>query len=64
MKNTVDILEAELRSKYQFEAIIGSHPKMMEILKLVSQIADTDAIVLIQGESGTGQRIDCTGVAL
>jgi len=53
----ISTLEAELRAKYHFEAIIGSHPKMMEILKLVSQVANTDAIVLIQGESGTGKEL-------
>lgn len=57
LKNGITALEAELRDKYQFEAIIGSHPKMMEILRLVSQVADTDAIVLIQGESGTGKEL-------
>lgn len=57
MKNTVNILEAELRSKYQFEAIIGSHTKMMEILRLVSQVAVTKAPVLIEGESGTGKEL-------
>lgn len=57
LKNGITALEAELRGKYQFEAIIGSHPKMMEILRLVSQVADTDAIVLIQGESGTGKEL-------
>jgi len=50
-------LEAELRGKYQFEAIIGHHPKMVDILKLVAQVADTNATVLIQGESGTGKEL-------
>ncbi|MCU0645582.1 MAG: sigma 54-interacting transcriptional regulator [bacterium] len=57
LKNGITALETELRGKYQFEAIISSHPKMMDILKLVSQVADTDAIVLIQGESGTGKEL-------
>ena len=30
---------------------------MVDLLKLVSQIADTDAIVLIQGESGSGKEL-------
>ncbi len=57
LKNGIAALETELRGKYQFEAIISSHPKMMEILRLVSQVADTDAMVLIQGESGTGKEL-------
>lgn len=57
MSNHVNALEGELRGKYKFEAIIGHHPKMVAILKLVAQIADTDATVLIQGESGTGKEL-------
>jgi Nif-specific regulatory protein len=50
-------LESELRSKYQFDAIITNSPRMLEILKLVSQVANSDATVLIQGESGTGKEL-------
>ncbi len=50
-------LEMELRSNYRFEFIVGHHPGMIRNLKLVSQIADTDATVLIQGESGTGKEL-------
>ncbi len=50
-------LEAELRSRYQFDAIISHSPKMTEILKIVSQVANTEATVLIQGESGTGKEL-------
>lgn len=49
LKNGIQALESELRNKYELKAIIGSHAKMLEIYKLVSQVADTDAIVLIQG---------------
>jgi Nif-specific regulatory protein len=57
LHNQVRDLEQALREKYQFESIIGHDPKMVEILKLVAQIADTDATVLIQGESGTGKEL-------
>jgi Nif-specific regulatory protein len=50
-------IEEELRGKFRFESIVGSHPKILEMLKLVSRIADTDAAVLIQGESGTGKEL-------
>jgi len=50
-------LESEIRSKFEFDHIVGRHPDMIKLLKLVSQIADTDAIVLIQGESGTGKEL-------
>jgi len=57
LQKRMDVLEAELRSKYKFESIVGSHPQMLDLLKLVSQIADSDAIVLIQGESGSGKEL-------
>jgi transcriptional regulator with GAF, ATPase, and Fis domain len=50
-------LEAALREKYRFESIVGHDPQMLAVLKLVAQIADTDAAVLIQGESGTGKEL-------
>ena len=36
LQNHVNELEAELRGKHQFDQIIGHHPKMVEILKLIS----------------------------
>ncbi len=53
----VETCEAELREKYGFEAIVGHHPAVIETLKLVAQVADSDATVLIQGESGTGKEL-------
>lgn len=57
LSERVNELEMELRGKYEFEAIIGHDPKMIRILKLVSQIAATDATILIEGESGTGKEL-------
>lgn len=55
--NHVQQLESELRSKYRFEAIIGHHPAILKVLKLLSQVADTDATVIISGESGSGKEL-------
>ncbi|MBN2564685.1 MAG: sigma-54-dependent Fis family transcriptional regulator [Candidatus Eisenbacteria bacterium] len=38
-------------------AIIGRTPEMVEIHKLIGQVAATDAPVLIHGESGTGKEL-------
>jgi len=36
---------------------IGRAPKVLEVLDVVEQVADTDATVLITGETGTGKEI-------
>lgn len=42
---------------YNFDTIIGCHPQIVKILRLVAQVADADATVLIYGESGTGKEL-------
>jgi DNA-binding NtrC family response regulator len=37
--------------------MIGASPEMIEIWKMVGQVADSHATVLIQGESGTGKEL-------
>ena len=40
-----------------FEGILGSHPKMEEVFKIVGKVAKATAPVLILGESGTGKEM-------
>jgi len=40
-----------------FEKIIGKSPKLLEIKRLIRQIATSDSNVLITGESGTGKEL-------
>jgi DNA-binding NtrC family response regulator len=37
--------------------MIGSSPSMIEIYKTISHVAPTDALVLIEGETGTGKEL-------
>jgi Nif-specific regulatory protein len=53
----VEDLSRELRSQYRFDAIVGQSPQILETLRLVSQVADSEATVLILGESGTGKEL-------
>jgi transcriptional regulator with GAF, ATPase, and Fis domain len=57
MQNRQVELEKELRSRFDFEAIIGNSPKMMKVLQLVSQVAETDVPVLLEGETGIGKEL-------
>ena len=50
-------LQDKLRNAQQFNFIVGHDPKMAKIFKLVAQIADADATVLIKGENGTGKEL-------
>src|SRR5678815_5756083 len=48
-------LRRELNKQYAFSEIIGKSDALQQIFTLVKKIADTNATVLIQGESGTGK---------
>ena len=48
-------LERELGERSRFEGMIGRSEAMQRIFNLVEDLADTDATVLITGESGTGK---------
>jgi Nif-specific regulatory protein len=49
--------ESSLRTRYEFDEIVGNHPKLLEILEIVSHVASSDATILIQGECGTGKEL-------
>jgi DNA-binding NtrC family response regulator len=40
-----------------FEGMVGRHPEMVRIYRLIGQIAEAPATVLITGESGTGKEL-------
>lgn len=50
-------LRQEVQNKYLYNNIIAKSKCMQNIFKLVDQIADSMATVLIQGESGTGKEL-------
>jgi len=50
-------LHEELRARFKFEGIVGTSPKMQEVLRVAAAVAPTDATVLIYGETGTGKEI-------
>ena len=57
MKERVGQLEDQLRTRFKFETIVGQSPEMIQIMELVTRVADTDAPVMIEGETGTGKEL-------
>jgi len=50
-------LKKELNKKYSFTNIIGNSRKMQEVFYLITQVAKSNANVLLLGESGTGKEL-------
>ena len=50
-------LYRELKGKTYFDGLVGSSPRMMEVIERIEQVGPTLATVLIEGESGTGKEL-------
>lgn len=50
-------IRSELESKYNFSTIVGNSPKILQALKLASQVASQNTTVMLVGESGTGKEL-------
>jgi two-component system response regulator HupR/HoxA len=48
-------LRRELERRYGFDQIIGASPAMQRVFELMEKVAQTDATVLLSGETGTGK---------
>jgi two-component system NtrC family response regulator len=53
----VQILRRNLDEKYRFESIVGHSPEIIKVLDTAAKVADSDATVLIRGETGTGKEL-------
>jgi DNA-binding NtrC family response regulator len=51
------ILRGVLRDKYRFENIIGVSFPIQRVFELIEKVADTNATVLVTGESGVGKEL-------
>ncbi len=50
-------LRRDLQQRYRLHNVIGKSKAMREVFTLVEQVADADATVLIEGETGTGKEL-------
>jgi DNA-binding NtrC family response regulator len=51
------LLRSFLKDKYKFENILGVSLGMQKVFELIEKVADTNATVLITGESGVGKEL-------
>jgi DNA-binding NtrC family response regulator len=57
-------LREEIKTFYGMETIVSNHPKMIEVMGIIQQVADSKATVLIEGESGTGKELVARAIHL
>ncbi|GAJ16779.1 unnamed protein product, partial [marine sediment metagenome] len=50
-------LKSKVEEKYKLENIVGKHPRMFEVYKMIGRVMDNKATVLILGETGTGKEV-------
>jgi len=50
-------LRGLLREKYHYENLVGRSEAMLRIFRMIRQVAQTRATVLLQGKSGTGKEL-------
>ncbi len=57
LEREVVFLRSELARRHDFDELVGQHPEMQKLYRLVGQVARTTTTVLITGESGTGKEL-------
>ncbi len=57
LKREVRILKRALVERYRFEQLIGKSKKMLEVYRLIEQVAPSKSTILIEGQSGTGKEL-------
>lgn len=50
-------LQEEIKTDYNFEEIVGKSPALQKVLQAAALVAETDATVLLLGETGTGKEL-------
>ncbi|MCA1988350.1 MAG: sigma-54 dependent transcriptional regulator [Desulfarculus sp.] len=62
LRQQVRDLKRQVRSGHNLEFIVGKSAPMQDLVRLVRQVAPTDAGVLIIGETGTGKELVARGL--
>jgi len=53
----LELLRSQVNRTYGFEHIIGKSKEMLEIFRVIRQVADSRTTILVTGESGTGKEL-------
>ncbi|HTN53518.1 MAG TPA: sigma-54 dependent transcriptional regulator [Anaeromyxobacter sp.] len=56
-RRDLERVRGELDRAAGFEELVGDSPAMVEVFRVVQQVADADATVLLRGETGTGKEL-------
>lgn len=57
LRNEIDYLRRTQDLTYDFDRIIAASPSMIKVISTLTRIADSEATILITGETGTGKSI-------
>jgi len=55
--SAMEELKKEIRKQYSFEDIISKNHRILEMFRILPDIAESDSTVLIQGPSGSGKEL-------
>ena len=53
----LELMKKKLAEQSDFHGVVGHSKAMHEVFQLIKEISDSDASVLIQGDSGTGKEV-------
>jgi PAS domain S-box-containing protein len=56
-RSVVEELRKELHSRYEFSDMVSQNKEMLGIFKTLPRIAQSDSMILIEGETGTGKEL-------
>jgi len=57
LQKELTTIRSELEAEHNFFTIVGNSPKILQALKLASQVASQNTTVMLVGESGTGKEL-------
>jgi transcriptional regulator with GAF, ATPase, and Fis domain len=57
-----DVLEVALGERDRFDSVIGASAKMRELFAILEKVAQSDATVMLTGETGTGKGLVARGI--